>query len=216
MIIGSNTSNNASFGNLSSISNCGIYEISSIISYSSSKSTVSSITVSGTLENTYNTGLNSSVQVFTFPTFGSPDYETAYSITAYPWDGEKGGVVAFNVEGTLTINHDIDVSRCGFRGATGQKDNVSGGCDGTNYIAANGNNFGLKGEGIYKNTTSGYEAGKGHLLNGGGGGNSHNGGGGGGGNYTAGGNGGPGWGSGSSPGSAAGACLLGTTLVRGR
>jgi hypothetical protein len=159
------------------------------------------LTLSSSLTNTYNTGINESVQAVTFPTLGSPNYTTTGNITAVDWNGEYGGVIAFQVTGVLTLAHNITANGQGFRGGDQDNNGTAGSCDGTTYRIGNDLNYAYKGEGIYRNTTATYEKAKGKIINGGGGGNEHNGGGGGGGNYTAGGDGGPGWngGSGCSP-----------------
>ncbi|NOR88395.1 MAG: T9SS C-terminal target domain-containing protein, partial [Bacteroidales bacterium] len=198
-VIGSNTGDDASFGDLSDIQSAGLYEIVTILSHTESSGLPAIITVSAAFTNTYNTGSNSAVQIISFPTLGSPDYTTSSNILSKDWDGSTGGVVAFNVNGVLTLANDILADESGFRGASANSDNSSGSCDGTTYISATTDDYADKGEGIYKISNSNYFAGKGHVLSGGGGGNSHNGGGGGGSNYSIGGDGGPGWQS-SSPG----------------
>lgn len=190
-VIGS-VANNSSFGNLGSVSSAGRYEIIEISAISESGGVPTSITLNRTPTNSYNTGANSSLQVISFPRLGSPDYTTTSNLSATAWDGDIGGIIAFEVEGTLTLAHNIDANADGFRG--GDRDNnSSGSCDVTTFFNTNTNAFAAKGEGIYRSTNTSYDAAKGHILNGGGGGNEHNGGGGGGGNYTAGGDAGPGW-----------------------
>lgn len=191
-VIGSNTNNNASFGNLGSIASAGLFEIRTIGSVSESGGIPTSITISGSLTNSYNTGNNSRVQIISFPTLGSPDYTTTTNMSTQNWNGNIGGVFAFEVDGTLTLAHNINANNSGFRGGS-RDNNGAGGCDNTTFISANANEFAGKGEGIYRNTNNNWDEAKGKILTGGGGGNEHNGGGGGGGNYTAGGNGGIGW-----------------------
>lgn len=185
--------NASTFGALGSINNAGIYEIRQIASIVETAGSPSSITLVSTPNFTYNTCANCQVQLISFRKFGSPDYTTTANMSALSWDGQLGGVLAFYVAGVLTLAHNLDADLDGFRGA-GPNAGGSAGCQGnSNYRVATQNNMADKGESIYKNTTAGYAAGMGRILNGGGGGNSHNGGGGGGGNYTSGGQGGPGW-----------------------
>jgi len=186
------TSNTSSFGSLGSILSAGLYEIIEITSVTESGGTPTSITLNQTPNNTYNTGSNSRVQVITFPTFGSPNYTTTADMSAMAWDGDVGGVVAFQVDGTLTLSHNIDADAAGFRGGAADGSS-SGSCDVTTFRSTNTNAFAGKGEGIYLSTNSTYDEARGRILNGGGGGNEHNGGGAGGGNYSAGGAGGVGW-----------------------
>lgn len=193
-VIGANTADNSSFGNLGSIQSAGLYEIAEIASIVESGGTPTSITVLGTPGVSYNTGSNSRLQLITFPTFGTPNYTTTSNVRAMDWNGDVGGVVAFEVDGILTLAHSISANGRGFNGAAANSDFSSTGCSGgANYRLASTAHFADKGEGIYRSTLALYQAGQGKILNGGGGGNSHNGGGGGGGNFSAGGQGGPGW-----------------------
>src|SRR5688500_13745024 len=62
-VIGSNTSNNSSFGNLSSIANAGSYEVATIMTVYRTGLQPTLITLSAPLSHTYNTGTNSSLQI---------------------------------------------------------------------------------------------------------------------------------------------------------
>jgi len=192
-VIGTNTSNNSSFGNLSSIESAGLYDIIDIVSHTESGGVPNTITFSRPLKFTPNISSNTSVQVISFPTLGSPDYTTTANMTALDWDGNVGGVLAFNVDGIFTLAHDISADGSGFRGGSTDKNQTNGSCE-DNVFISTWTTRAYKGEGIYKNTSSSFEAARGKILNGGGGGSSHNGGGGGGGNFTTGGDGGVGWG----------------------
>lgn len=152
--------------------------------------TSNTLILDGSLTNTYNTGVNSSVQIISYQSRAS--YTTSGNLTALPWDGDIGGVFAINVAGTLTLANNITTSSQGFRGGAANPTGLGGACDGTTY-RINNDGYARKGEGIYLSTNNDYLAGRGKIINGGGGGNPHNGGGGGGGNFTAGGDGGPGW-----------------------
>lgn len=108
-------------------------------------------------------------------------------ITAKPWDGTKGGVIVFEVAGTLTLNADINADSMGFRGgiAGGTK---SSSCDFTEWTSPyKAGHAGAKGESVVNQD---FLSARGKLLSGGGGGNGNNAGGGGGGNGGAGGEGG--------------------------
>jgi len=121
---------------------------------------------------------------------------TGNGLTAEPWDGTKGGVVAFFVSGTLRLEADIDVTGLGFRGASEPGDEFLD-CssinpslyDSTFYHQSSATLAGLKGEGT-TNTTNEFMRGMARNINGGGGGNGKFSGGGGGSNYNKGGNGG--------------------------
>jgi hypothetical protein len=190
------TTNVASFGDLGSIQSAGLYEIKQIVSHTESAGLPATITVSG-MNNTYNIGANTSVQVITFPQLGSPDFTTTSNMSALDWDGNVGGVVAFEVTGTLTLAHSITANGAGFRGGARSANYFSGGtgCSTTEYIrTTNHTRSGAKGEGIYRTATTDYLYSRGSLLNGGGGGSERiNCGGGGGGNFEQGGEAGPGW-----------------------
>ncbi len=187
-VIGINTNNNANFGNLDNIQSAGLYEITTI----QARPNLTTIQVNQ-LVNNYNICNNCRVQLISFRKLGNQDFITTGNITGLPWNGNIGGVIAFEVPGTLILNHNINANGIGFRG--GQRSNdwtTAPGCRETPYIANNAN-YGFKGEGIYRVTNNTYRNCRGRILNGGGGGNDHNGGGGGGGNFTQGGLGGYGW-----------------------
>ncbi|MEM6346325.1 MAG: T9SS type A sorting domain-containing protein [Bacteroidota bacterium] len=120
-----------------------------------------------------------------------PVYEDAIiagTLTAAPWNGTIGGILAIEATGTLTMSDEINVQTVGFRGGELNGQAKAGG---TTYICDfNSGQGGIKGEGI---TEVASAACRGKMANGGGGGNDHNAGGGGGGNYGSGGKGGWGW-----------------------
>lgn len=191
-IIGSNTHNNVSFGNINTIASTGLYETATITSINEVAGTPLTINLSQTLSNTYNIGTNSSVQIITFPQLGSPNYTTIAGITAVNWDGNVGGVVAFQVAGTLTLAHNISANNAGFRGGNADGDSFNfASCDNSVYRTNNAST-GRKGEGIYKSTNTNYVYGRAKILSGGGGGSLIDAGGGGGSNFSSGGVGG--WG----------------------
>ena len=135
-------------------------------------------------------------------------FETATvtgTLTALPWDGEKGGVLAMIVTNTLYLEADIDLSETGFRGgnpvtvseeicasedplayrelAYAEGSELAGrkGEGSATYYIDNGNNFLLEND---------FAHGRGRIATGGGGGNGLYAGGGGGANYGQGGFGG--------------------------
>ncbi len=169
------------------------YAIIDDITVTGDRPSVSSITLLDNLQNTYQPGTNSSVQVISFPRH--ENYTTTDDLTALPWNGSIGGVLALDVVNVLTLEHNIDLTGLGFRGGDQNTDQDATPCDGNDnqiyYTDNEGNAF--KGEGVYKVTENDYVAGIGKVSNGAGGASYHNAGGGGGGNFTAGGDGGPGW-----------------------
>lgn len=178
-------SNSANFGDVINLNNAGAYEMATVCDVVGND-----ILFSYEFENTYDPA-NGRVQLISV--YSGTDETVNATLTAAPWNGTTGGVVAIELSGTLTLNADIDVSEQGFRGATAYQTGYA--CNigqSINYFypfnAGNGR-AGAKGEGI-ANFIANKEYGKGHQGNGGGGGNDHNAGGGGGANYAAGGQGG--------------------------
>lgn len=213
-VIGSNTGNNNSFGNLSVIANAGNYEIRTIISRLPASGTPTSITLNSALSNSFNTGANSSAQIITFRDMGA-NYTTSSNITGLAWNGNIGGVIAFEVSNTLTLNNSITADAIGFLGGL-KSSNADETCDTAFYIG-NDSKKGYKGEGIYKSINTAYLNGRGKLLSGGGGGSQNNSGGAGGGNYSAGGSGGIGWGcTGASSGRGKGGIALSSVISGSR
>lgn len=210
-VIGGNTANNADFGKLSTIAATGLYEVATIGTITSTNMTLTSA-----LRNTYTIGNNSSVQVVSFTNPGSGNYTTTANITAVPWNASlgTGGIVAFQVGGTLTLNHSIITDGQGFAGGN-ISDSGSVSCGTATLIYATTSTINaVKGNGIYMNTT-GFTRGRAPLLTGGGGGSAHNGGGGGGGNFSTGGEGGPGFNCAAGPASGLGGIAIGTYMAAG-
>ena len=134
---------------------------------------------------------NGKVQLVRVPYYQDYTVPAGNTLTALAWDGSKGGILAFNVQNTLTVFGDIDVTGKGFKGGAGN--NISQlviNCF-TNgyYYPANTATAAAKGETIV-NLSNNYFTGKGSPAAGGGGGLDHNSGGGGGANGGAGGFGG--------------------------
>ena len=218
-VIGGNTLNDNNFGNIATIASAGEYEVARIATVKrndadpdddddDNTNAILEIQLTGNLAKTFITGTNSSVQVITFPTLGASGFTTTADITALAWNGSYGGVVAFEVNGVLTLNHNIIADNAGFRGGVMDvSSSPYGSCNPTTYFTAQDALFGNKGEGIYKSVNPLFFAGKGKIANGGGGGNTINGGGAGGGNFSAGGNGSAGWSCAANTGGVAGASL---------
>ena len=192
-VIGANTANNNSFGNVAAIQSAGLYEVVTISAISGGTFTLAAVP-----GNTYHYSANTSVQLISYPTLGAPNYTTTDSLTAKAWDSsaKTGGVLAFRVAGTLTLKHNLTVRAKGFGGGKASPiAPADSSCNDTRYVrtsSAGTYYLGYKGQGIYNNNGL-YDMARGHLLNGGGGGGFDNAGGGGGGNQTQGGNGGPGY-----------------------
>jgi len=213
-VIGTNTTNATTFGNLSSIANAGRYEVATVSAVNRSAGTPTTIALTSALVNTYNTGPNSRVQIITFRLLNATVFTTTASITGIAWNGNIGGVIALQVGTDFTISHSITANGIGFRGGAVSGNYYGGGSTCTTIdFATSSTQCAFKGEGIYAVTSTTQANGIAKALNGGGGGGQDiNGGGGGGGNYTAGGNGGGGWNGGTGCTSPSAGGLAGITL----
>lgn len=180
-VIGSNTTNTSGFGIIADIGSAGLYRVYTISSISGT-----TMTLTTAVSPQFNAA--ASMQVVSYNNLGT-NYTVSSSITAVPWDGNIGGVVALQVSGTLTVNAGITADEAGFRGGNAST-NASGSCEPTTYMSLS-NNYGKKAEGVQYATNGSYSS-RAALANGGGGGSLNNAGGGGGGNYTGGGLGGAG------------------------
>lgn len=175
--------NTVTFGDIIDYGSAGKYEFANIASVSGGN-----ISFVQALLHWYD--ITGAVQLVRVPQYGN--VTVSGTLTCPAWNGATGGVLVFEVSGTLTLNADMDVSGKGFRhGASSSRS--SNGCHIYDFVVPiSSGNGAYKGEGIV-NYNRDANGGKGKLANGGGGGNRHNGGGAGGGNYGAGGAGGYGW-----------------------
>ena len=176
--------NNALFGSITTLNQAGLYERALIDSVSSDGLWLHNKPV-----HIYDAA--GKWQVVSIPQYA--DAVVTDTLRPQPWNGETGGVLAFEVSGALTLNAPVLATGAGFRGGAPFVSAVNN-CNflvpETAYFYAAGNWRGApKGEGIAEILT-GKELGRGPQANGGGGGNDHNSGGGGGGNIAAGGTGG--------------------------
>ena len=177
------STNTAAFGTITDYKNAGNYEFN----YVKTK-TGNVIELSNTLTRQYDIPVGK-VQLIRVPYYNN--LTTSDVLTCLPWDGNKGGVLVFNVQNALTLNADMDVSGRGFTGGIDPV-TVPGAfnCNENQfYYPVNPDLASGKGEGI-ADISAARSFGRGALANGGGGGNSHNSGGAGGGNISAGGFGG--------------------------
>lgn len=177
------STNTAAFGSITNYKNAGNYEFN----YVKSK-TGNNIELKNTLTRQYDVPVGK-VQLIRVPYY--TNLSTTSTLTCLPWNGNKGGVLVFNVQNALTLNADMDVSGRGFSGGIDPVSNpaVFNCNENQFYYPANPDLASGKGEGIADISTA-RSFGKGALANGGGGGNSHNSGGAGGGNISTGGLGG--------------------------
>lgn len=184
-----NLTNTASFGDITTLNEAGLYEFLTIASISGSY-----IYTSQNPQFAYN-ATTGNVQLVRAAVYTGSS-TTLGNITCPAWDGSTGGVVVLLSPNTLTVGGTINVSAKGFR--AGATDNAAWGCNNAAshdyYYATSSTYSAPKGEGIASQliTSANYE-GRGKIANGGGAGNNVNAGGGGGSNYTNGGMGGYQW-----------------------
>ncbi len=177
------TTNTSAFGSITDTALAGRYELNTVCSIAGD-----TLQLQYDLTNSYD--VNAVLQAIRVPVYDNA--EVVGTVTATPWDGQTGGVIALEVTGTLTLGANIDAQGSGFRG--GAYTAHSTGCNWwegyADYYYPTGNGNGLsKGEGIAA-YLAGQEWGRGPQANGGGGGNNHNSGGAGGAHIGAGGQGG--------------------------
>ncbi len=178
-----NLNNADSYGDITDYNGAGRYEYNRISSILGNE-----ISLEFAMINEYS---GNNTQVIGFQLYENASVDN--TLTAAPWDGLTGGVLAIEVSGTLTLNADIDVTGRGFRGGAPVSiaDNNCNFLTSANAYSYAANNWrgAPKGEGI-GSANSSEPFGRGAQANGGGGGNDHNSGGGGGSLLTAGGQGG--------------------------
>lgn len=177
------TTNTSSFGHITDTALAGRYELNTVCSIVGD-----TLQLQYDLTNSYD--VNAVTQAIRVPVYDN--VEVVGTVTATPWDGQMGGVIALEVTGTLTLGANINAQGSGFRGGAYTAHGT--GCNWwegyADYYYPTGNGNGLsKGEGIAA-YLAGQEWGRGPQANGGGGGNNHNSGGAGGAHLGAGGQGG--------------------------
>jgi len=183
--------NDANYGNITSINSAGNYEFNIICSI-----TGNDVWLKNKLVNAYDP--NGQVQLVSYPSY--PSMTIAGAVTGQAWDPVtgKGGVVVLSATGTITLNADVDVSGQGFQGGALVNYAIPPyNCDWITTVSDYYYNLpasgyytgGKKGEGVAAYILN-EEYGRGKLASGGGGGDNGNSGGAGGGNYGAGGAGG--------------------------
>lgn len=169
-------------GDITTYGSAGRFEYVKIISVSGN-----SVTLETAPTVAFNIG--GSVQMISVPVFEGGTL--TQNVVPQPWNGQTGGVVAFDVTGTLTLGANVDATGRGFLGGALASSTPFDSCasDQTNYTGPVQSGTGNKGEGIVPDASA-HAARRGHNGNGGGGGNITDAGGGGGGNIGAGGLGG--------------------------
>ena len=181
------TSDTVSYGAVTNLLGAGLYEFIEVASITPATNTIGVGTGCGGLKNGYSAA--GKTQVVRVPQFASLNVQGNGTVTAPPWDGSVGGIVALHVRDTMTVTGSVDVQGKGFRGGTADNSSGSVAGDVAGYRSATGLGGGEKGEGIAGSQTT-YDGkngryGRGAPANGGGGGNSYRAGGGGGANAAS-------------------------------
>lgn len=176
------------WGQVTNYNNSGFHERVEVLSVSGANT----ITLNCNLVNSYTA--SGHVQVIRIPRYTDLTINAGSTIAPTSWDGNSGGVVALEVDGTLTLNGTISATAAGFRGGALDPDSFTAGGPPTEVRFLGSNNFmegARKGEGIagYQTEYAALESeyGIGAPANGGGGGGYQNTGGGGGSNVIVGG-----------------------------
>lgn len=172
-------------GTTETLGKAGNHEVRFVTKYSANKLTLDK-PLNATLFD-----INGSIQVVSYPEY-TGDLEIKNTTwTAAAWDGSTGGILAFTVSGTLTLNNaTLDANGKGFRG--GSKSDTDGNPDCLQFAISGRNGEGTVRNSWQTNTNMTLADATINKANGGGGGTGYNAGGGGGGNFTAGGQGGRG------------------------
>lgn len=182
-------SNNNQFGRIGDMGNTGFFEIATVDFIERQSGIPVKLHLKEPLIYALDLSANANIQVLSYPVY--TNLTTTQDLEAMPWNGFVGGIIAFEVVGTLTLNHNIIADAAGFRGGAASTNNGDE-CNDKTYRSSD-NKFGEKGEGIFRITNNQHQYAIGAIANGGGGGSNHNAGGGGGSNFTSGGSGGQGW-----------------------
>jgi len=172
-----NQTNTINFGQVVALGSAGNFEFTNILSISGNQ-----ITFVNNLCKPFS--VSGKLQLIRVPVYTQATINAV--VTASPWNGTTGGVVAIEATSSITFNSNIDVSGKGFVGGA-----VTSGffaCNDPNY-ANPGTSAGKKGEGIALAPLN-MDGNRAPLANGGGGSNTGNPGAGGGANGGAGGRGG--------------------------
>ena len=96
----------------------GDWELNTVQSYA-----LGNLTTVDPLAYTYSTSGANAAQVLVVPQYTNVTVDPGVTVSAKPWDGAKGGIVAFFANGTVTVDGTISADGRGFRGgAEGQDD----------------------------------------------------------------------------------------------
>jgi gliding motility-associated-like protein len=168
------------WGDITNYNNCGNYELLQVEGIQNNNV----ILFDCSLQNQYDASGN--VIVIRVPRYSSLTINGGGTLTADPWNGATGGVLAVEVNGTTTINAggSIDVSDLGFRGGQFEMSTLFGGGQYTSNNPQEGAEKGesIAGDQVFYSTSLNGRYARAAAANGGGGGDAHNAGGAGGAN----------------------------------
>ncbi len=179
-----NATDTATWGAFS-LNNAGRFEFAEVL-----YTIGNTIVLCGNVVNSYT--ISGRVQAIRVPQYTSLTVNGGASVIAPAWNGSVGGIVALNVEGTLTVNGQVSVDSSGFRGGARNTNAAFNAPATTTIYRVTDDTLGAqKGESILgfetEYTAAGGQYGRGAPANGGGGGDAHNASGGGGANGNNGG-----------------------------
>ena len=181
-----NTADANTYGTVTALNNAGRYQL---VEVASGVTPGTIIPLSCRLLSTFTTAGHT--QVVRVPRYSTLTIGNGTTVTAAPWDGTTGGVLAVETTGTVTLGTGatLDVSALGFRGGAVEQNSDGPVNADLGYRSTDAKYSAEKGESIVGSATE-YDAlggryGRGAPANGGGGGNSHNAAGGGGANAAA-------------------------------
>ena len=132
----------------------GDWELNTVQTYA-----LGNIVTVDALSHTYSTSGANAAQVLVVPEYTNVTVDPGVTVSAKPWDGAKGGILAFLANGTLTPSGTLSANGSGYRGGAGipssscgqQGEGIPG--IGVNCSSANGNGGGAGGD--YQNTSGG-------------------------------------------------------------
>ncbi|MCI4671606.1 MAG: hypothetical protein MRZ79_25915 [Bacteroidia bacterium] len=118
------TTNNSSYGGVNGLNGAGSYMFARVCNVNTGTNEIS---LQESIDPSFaSTGLDSAgIQLIRIP-FYTGDVFVNGTLTADPWDGQKGGVLVFEANGKVILDADLNVDGLGFRG--GELTADGGGC----------------------------------------------------------------------------------------
>lgn len=136
----------AAYGAVTALQSAGQHEVIEVASVDRAQNRVVFTAGCNGLRNSYTTA--GRTQVVRVPQLDTLTVSNTGTITAIPWDGARGGIVAVHVRGTLSVQGTIDVTGLGFRGGAIDATSSAVGTNVVGYRAAAASAGGERGEGI--------------------------------------------------------------------